>query len=251
MSLPFIIWTMRRTGGTTLTDLLMEFSDRPKLEHEPFNFNRQLGPIAKEFRTTKDVPTLKAKLREVLAQGPSIKHCYELGSNEFNRVLMELTTELGYHHIVLTRNDEVGRLLSLELAQITGVWGKHGAQDHYRAVNEGAVQLPPLNVDELLRHQRVCRNMTREVEANFARLGISPTRIAFEHVYSDPEAGRERVRAIFKVLEIVPADSGHFEAELNIALREKGQNTAAIYAAVPNLEEARAALNAAARTAEA
>ncbi|AXC49938.1 hypothetical protein DRW48_09740 [Paracoccus suum] len=245
MSLPFIIWTMRRTGGTTLTNLLMAFSDRPKLEHEPFNFDRELGPIARNFSATKDVPTLKAQLREVLAAGPSIKHCYELASTDFNRILMQLTNKLGYRHIVLTRNDEAGRLLSLELAKITGVWGKHGATDRYQAVNDGKVQLPPLDVELLLGHQRACRRMTREVEANFTRLGISPIRIAFEDIYADPEAGRERVRALCAALEIVPDDAEDFETQLMIALREKGQNTAAIYAAVPNLAEAREAVAAA------
>jgi hypothetical protein len=41
VSSPFIIWTMQRTGGTTLTDLLMSMSEHPGAEHEPFNWARK------------------------------------------------------------------------------------------------------------------------------------------------------------------------------------------------------------------
>ena len=50
MSKPFFIWMMRRTGGTSLSSLLMTMSEFQGGEHEPFNEDRQYGKYVKMFR---------------------------------------------------------------------------------------------------------------------------------------------------------------------------------------------------------
>ena len=46
---PFIIWTLRRTGGTNLATRLMALSQYPKLEHEPFNPDRVHGHVTRNW----------------------------------------------------------------------------------------------------------------------------------------------------------------------------------------------------------
>ena len=45
----FIIWTVRRTGGTRFTTKLTDMSIYPVAEHEPFNIDRMFGKITKRF----------------------------------------------------------------------------------------------------------------------------------------------------------------------------------------------------------
>ena len=72
MSYPFFIWTMQRTGGTALTDLLMQMSEHPQAEHEPFNWARkkprQFWPITEAWGNTKNEAQLNASLDEIFVR---------------------------------------------------------------------------------------------------------------------------------------------------------------------------------------
>ena len=72
MSRPFIIWTMQRTGGTALAELLMEMSEHRSAEHEPFNWAkkspRQFWPITDAWNRTRDHVALSGELDAILAR---------------------------------------------------------------------------------------------------------------------------------------------------------------------------------------
>ena len=72
MSRPFIIWTMQRTGGTALTDLLMEMSEHRSAEHEPFNWAkkspRQFWPVTDAWNKTRDRTALAGELDAILSK---------------------------------------------------------------------------------------------------------------------------------------------------------------------------------------
>src|SRR5579863_9787871 len=105
MSHPFIIWTMQRTGGTSLTDLLLEMSEHKAAEHEPFNRDRQFGAVTIAWAQTKDEEALRRALADLLAQRHLIKHTYELRDMQLNLALMEAAAR-DYRHIFLFRRDE-------------------------------------------------------------------------------------------------------------------------------------------------
>ena len=111
MSSPFLIWTMQRTGGTSLTELLMAMS-----EHEPFNWAkkqpRQFWPITEAWNTHHDADALRGALDGLFAERFLIKHCYELLSMSFNLHLMQAAVGTPYRHVVLRRRDEPSRLVS-------------------------------------------------------------------------------------------------------------------------------------------
>jgi len=246
VSYPYIIWTMRRTGGTTLAGLLATLSEHPGVAHEPFNPDRLFGAIATAWGQDPDPDRLRGELAEVLARNPVIKHCYELHPAAFNEILLEVATGLGYRHMVLDRRAEIDRILSLELAKITGVWGPQEAEDAYARIARGEQVLDEIPVAQATNHMRSCAAARTRLADQFAAHGVDPHVIYFEDVYATPEtkAGILRVYAALQFLEIDPKAHPKTYGMITDALANKGQKSHRIMDAVPNIAEVRAALEA-------
>lgn len=242
-----MIWTLRRTGGTTLTAFINSLSEFPTVEHEPFNLSRHFGAVTQAWRDTKDEDELRLNLMAALADRPLIKHCCELVPNEVNACLMQVTTELGYRHVILRRDDEVGRILSLELAKLSGVWGKRGSYKTYEKIKSGELELGPVETMGAVEHLIFCNDLMQDVSAGLAELGVVPFEAVFEDIYGTepPERGRRRVRQLLRFLDIDPREHKRYGARLREALEKKGQNSARVMDLVPNIKAARSALQAA------
>lgn len=245
MSSPYIIWTLRRTGGTTLAGLLSVLSEHPTAQHEPFNPERVFGSVVSGWFQHNDEARLRADLMQVLEKRPLIKHCYELLPDAFNRVLLEVTLELGYAQVILDREAEVDRILSLELARQTGAWGKQEAWRVFQALENGTREMEPIDVAGAAHHLRVCQEYRSKVQALFDSHGVAPFVVYFEEVYSDPQAGRKMVADLLAYLQIDPNSHADYEALLTEALMRKGQKSGRILEYVPNIAAARAQLAAA------
>lgn len=245
MSAPYIIWTMQRTGGTTLAALFAGLSEYQGIQHEPFNPERVLHWIHQNWLESRDPDKLRADLAKGLANTPLIKHCYELMPPELNRALMEVSSSLGYRHIILDRRAEPKRILSLELAKLTGAWGKQEAGKIYRSIEAGDVQLEAMDQARAMHHMAVCQSKRRELSDLLDSLSQTAFVIYFEDVYTDPEAGRRRIRDLVDFLEIKVDALDDYETRVNDALLKRGQNSSRIMESVPNIDEVRAALDAA------
>lgn len=251
LSSPFLIWTFRRTGGTTLTDLMMDLSEHPRVDQEPFNWDRCFGDVAKTWFETQDAARLEADLNRVLEGKPLIKHCHELHPDAFNDALMAAAERHGYRQMVLDRRDEVGRILSLELAQMTGAWGKMGSAERYARVERGEDVLPPIDIPAAIGHMRLCQERRLALRARIAASGLTVRVALFEDLYMSPiEDGRPRMRAILQYFGLIENDPGGIRQRITQALRWRGQDSARILPFVPNIEDARAALAAEAEAQE-
>ncbi|SMP05492.1 hypothetical protein [Shimia sagamensis] len=235
MSTPFVIWTMQRTGGTTLTTLLKSFSEYPSLQHEPFNVERKLGWILQNWGANRDTAKMQSDISAALSDRPIIKHCYELVPEALNLALMKATSELGYRHIILDRRAEDLRILSLELAKQTGAWGKTAAEDVYRDIKSGEKTLAPLSLQQALDHLDRCHTRRLSLAKQMKESGLSPLVVHFEDVYTDPIAGKKRVREILSFVELNPLDFQNGRQRVAKALRTQGQNTESIMDLLPNL----------------
>ncbi|MDP2086266.1 MAG: hypothetical protein Q8K20_13785 [Gemmobacter sp.] len=243
MSIPFVIWTFRRTGGTTLTDLMMDLSEHPRIDQEPFNWDRCFGAVSKHWFETRDTARLEADLDALLADTPLIKHCHELHPDGFNDALFAAAHRHGYRQLVLDRRDEVGRMLSLELAQMTGAWGKMGSAERYARVERGDDVLPPIDIPAALGHMRLCQARRHALRARIDAAGVPVPVVLFEDLYTCPiEEGRPRVRAILQDLGLTRNDPAGVRQRITQALRWRGQGSARILPFVPNLDAARDAL---------
>ncbi|MFD0859916.1 hypothetical protein [Roseovarius aquimarinus] len=240
MSEPYLIWTMRRTGGTTLASLLASLSEHPKIEHEPFNHDRALGHVFLRFKETGDEAMLRAMLRECLGARPLIKHCHELKPAAFNLALLQVACSLGYRQVVLDRRNEIDRILSLELAALTGAWGGAEARRIYPAIEAGTQTLPAMDLPRLLREMTHCHLRRRELAEMMRQIGAAPFVVYFEDIYAEHAQGRALIERLLAFLGIDPAEHEGYERLVEEALLRRGQNSARIMDAVPNLAEMKA-----------
>lgn len=239
MTTPIMIWTFRRTGGTTLTDLMQERSEHPVADQEPFNWDRGFGWVSQAWAEHRDPARLRADLDRVLADHPTIKHCMEMQSEPFNTQLFEAATAAGYRHMMLDRRDEVSRLLSLELARQTGAWGKMGSEERYARVERGELVLEAADIPELVAHLRLCHARRRQLRDTARARAIPLREVFFEDIYADPDRGRALIHDILADYGLdLPGDAA-LEARITVALVHRGQNSARMLGWLPNLAELR------------
>ena len=231
-----------------MTGLVNTLSEHPVVQHEPFNEERVFGHVSKAWRENNDHDRLISNIEAALAPRPLIKHCYELVAPEVNKALMEISTRMGYRHVVLDRRAEVDRILSLELAKITGVWGKVGSFKIYEEVEAGTRSLGPIDIAEAVAHLRFCQQRRADVHAQLKALDEPYFEVFFEDVYSDFESGRVKVRKLLKYLEIDTKTYRGYAQKLTDALKRQGQNSARVIDLVPNVAQARTELSAALAT---
>jgi hypothetical protein len=239
MSRPFFIWTMRRTGGTSLTDLLMELSEHRKMQHEPFLADRQLGMITRRF-FQKGGASVRKPLEEVFAQGSLIKHCYEILGRDFNDTILDVLTEFReYRHIFLLRRDETARMLSLMLALQTDVWGKHGSEKVYEAIRQGTHALQPFDLKRMREEEAAAIRETGHIKELLTQKGIEYTTVYFEELYVGERQQRmKRVRNLLKFLEFGPEVFQEKRDRIRHTLFHRSQKSRSVMEYVPNLQEA-------------
>jgi hypothetical protein len=194
---PFIIWTLRRTGGTNLTRHLVNRSGLRGVEHEPFNPGRIFGHVTDAWKQGKDKALLAEQMRAVCARRNIIKHTVELAPQELSEALVECSAEFGYRHLFLYRRTARDRLLSLHFAQRSGVWGPKGAAT--RKVDETAVFGDALPAQKLADHERVCNQRLQKLWDALSRRTPAPIALAFEDVYAVPQ--EQAARALQPVLD--------------------------------------------------
>jgi hypothetical protein len=134
---PFLILTLRRTGGTATTGIVGRISRYRTIQHEPFNIDRLFGHIHAAFATHGDTTALFQSMERALERKSNIKHCIELVPYALTAELINVCSSLGYKFILLTREDEVKRQSSLALALSTSDWGPKGRRDIYTEIVSG------------------------------------------------------------------------------------------------------------------
>jgi hypothetical protein len=247
VSLPFILWTMQRTGGTSLTDLLMAMSEHKSAEHEPFNWRthkpRQFGHVAQQWVETRDHAALETALSGILAERYLIKHCYELHGALFNSRVVRAAAKTDYRHILLFRRDELSRLVSKFIAEANGTWFQDYAAKVYAGILAGKRSIKPLPVDSVVKHFEHCRSVTAQLRELLYRFNVPTREIYYEDLYLGDRAARlARLNDLFEFIGFTPETIAVHHTDIEEKIFSGGQNTADVMPFVPNLEEVKAAL---------
>jgi len=249
MSKPFFIWTMRRTGGTSLTDMLMKISEYKTIDHEPFLLERELGYVTKMFmaldqeRRTEKIEHI---LENVFDQQVLIKHCYEILGAEFNRALVEtLAQRSDYKHIFLLRKDEVARMLSLMLALQTDVWGKHGSEAIYQMIHSGEKSLKPFDLNTVAKEEKISIESTEYIKSILEKKNIEFLPVFFEDLYTGKRENRiSKLETLFSFLEFGQEQIIPHQKLIEHTLFNRSQKSHSVLNAVPNLEEVKSFISA-------
>lgn len=240
MRAPILLWTMQRTGGTTLANLLHYLRGEGECFHEPFNLDRVHGGITARWNAERNAEKLLVSLGEALGSRPVVKHCFENASiePEMNDALLRVSTRLGYRHVVLHRRDEMGRILSRELAIATDAWGKMEAGAIYAELRSGVRKLPEIDVEGCIHHIRYCHARRREVERMFRQASAEAFVLDFETLYTSYERGRREIADLLEFAGIGGTAQGK-ELLIEDFLKNKGQDSAPMLTLFPNYETAR------------
>ena len=249
MSRPFIIWTMQRSGGTALTELLMEMSEHRSAEHEPFNWARknprQFWPIADAWNKTRDAEALAGGLEAVFSANFLLKHCYELLAMPFNEHLMQAAAKTHYRHVHLLRRDEQGRLLSKFVAEAQGTWFRDYARKVFAEIADGTRRLEPVPIADMVTHYRLCRNATETVAGWLAELGPDARRVYFEDLYDgERDARLANIHGLLRFLGFTDSEIERHGRLIDAKMFHAGQRTRDTVATyLPNYREACQALS--------
>lgn len=234
---PFIIWTFRRTGGTSLRSIFFWLSPFAAWQDEAFNRDRELGSLTRDFENSSDKSALNNAITQVVAQRKNLKHCIEVVPYEITSSLLRHSAAAGYQHLILLRLNEVDRQISLALAKATNAWGPTEATQAYNEIFEGKRKLPALNIAQI----------RRELDRDAAALGrlmrlmllhdISYNITFFERLYTGDFANRvAEVRRIARLLGLSRAET-EADSAFSAALMQRSQGTQRILEFVPNLSE--------------
>jgi hypothetical protein len=250
VSHPFIVWTLQRTGGTSLTELLMAMSEHKSADHEPFNWRhhkpRQFGHIARNWVETKDDAALDTALTEIFAARFLIKHCYELHGTLFSSRLVRAAARTNYRHVLLLRRDELSRLVSKYIAEANGTWFKDYAAKVYTRILARERAIAPLPIGSLVKHFTHCRRVTAQLRELFYLFNVDTREIYYEDLYLGDRAARlSQLNDLFEFIGFTPETIAAHQPDIEEKIFTSGQNTADVMPFVPNLEKVRNALAAA------
>jgi hypothetical protein len=196
---PFVIWTLQRTGGTNLTQRLIELSGLRSAEHEPFNPGRQHGRIVQHWLQHHDATALDQAVAGVAARGEVIKHCVEMVPPDVNRALAKASSAAGYGHLFLYRKQALSRLLSLHFANVSGIWGPQMNPGSFPALHE--LERRVLPVSKLAAHEQRCAAALKLAWQELLALDQVPVALAYEDLY----AAASRSDALGCLSRLLPA----------------------------------------------
>lgn len=200
--------------------------------HEPFNARRQYGHVVKSARNQ---AALLDALRGSDAIAHHMKHCFEMVPKFVNPVLLSVTEEARYVHLRLRRVDEVARLESLAVAQITGAYAPRS--EAYDRVLAGNV--PALDIDAFVARAARCRAASTEMDR--ALLSFNPIDIAFEDFYY----GGDLSASASSLVKALQERGIEVRGELNVGMLHAKQGTEQVSSRAPNIAEFRAAIRSA------
>jgi|TARA_B110000902_G_scaffold267253_1_gene359555 thymidylate synthase len=214
---PFIIWTLRRSGGTNLSTALFEASDFSGVQHEPYNKGRMFGYIQDNWEAQQKPQVLVNEIAKTLAGRPLIKHCAEIIPMAVNMALISESKKMGYKHLFLYRENAKDRLLSLNFAQLTNVWGKEKIPE---SGMPGAVFNQNTPVERLISHEEKCRKTLTNLHQTLIETKQDVACLSFEQLYS--RRADEARKELLRVIKFLELKEGFFTEEVLSNILNRG-----------------------------
>jgi hypothetical protein len=223
-----LIWALRRSASSNLTQRLVELAGQPRVEHEPFGKPHLHANVVRHWRSSGDRSALLAGVGKVCDAWPMLKHCPETVPDEVSLALLDEACQRGYRHLFLYRRNPADRLLSLRFAQLTGVWGKKNASKS--KIDTERLFAEPLPVEAMVAHEARCNLLLQRLWDRLIQRGVQPTAQAFEDIFQidDSELAASRLKALVAALGVdaSPQALDNFVAE---TLKRGDQGTRAAY----------------------
>lgn len=228
----FIIWTLRRTGGTNLAvHLGVDYK-----YHEPFNSDRVFGGVQNAYRRDGDQQAASEAIERIASMGVCFKHCVETVPWELSEKIARHSTKMGYKHIFLFRREPQGRVLSLHFAEVFDIWGRKQKEERADPEIEGKVQSTHLPVADLVGKEMRDREVLKRVFDFLVDLGSTPAIAVFEDIYNSFDQAVS-IGIFHRLCGFVNSKKSPTEAEVRRVLFHGAQGTRDKYSLFPNYQD--------------
>ncbi|PIB25653.1 hypothetical protein BFP76_00525 [Amylibacter kogurei] len=232
---PWLIITMQRCGGTSLSQFLDACSPHDTAQDEPFLRSRQYGFTTQRHRENPDVDRLKDDLGSVLKKRENIKHCICTAHPDITNILLDLAQELNRPVIMLMRHDEIARFRSLMIAKSTKLWFRNRPKifnTRVQKLKSGEVTAKPINLEKVASRLIHFMELKAQTLAHIEHIGLSPIRIFYEDFYRPETLAQNAIDLANRLgMECAP-DAPHLKRLMNI---DPNKHRADIEKLPPNL----------------
>ncbi len=224
----FFIWTVRRTGGSSLKRSLEYISECPVIEAEAFNSDRMLGYDNNEEK-------LLQRFEEIRGKHYCIKHCWELHEPKYNQMILDYAKQEKYRFILLTRKNILEMLISLELAYQTKVWGRNqiGNLSNYEQR-----YFAPLNINRMKKNYENHQESVKKYRNQFNQDKLPWIEVVHEKLYKGSK--QERFGYFKSLCEFLDISQDKINDQYDLLrdeLMNQKQNNFKIYSKIPNINE--------------
>jgi hypothetical protein len=243
---PIIIWTLRRTGGTSLADFLFTSSKFKSIQDEPFNIERVWGDLTYDLKDHLRTPVEEWNLglfRERIAvycnKKHNIKHAIDNTPFLVTKYLLEVSQEVGYKHIVLLRKNQFQRILSLIIAQQT-TWKLGRTPDIvFPKIINGELEMQEISFENISQFFDSSINMIGRLYEELHQNDVEYYSVYFEELYSDKLSKHERLTNATKILDYLNIEQ-YDPSLLDRNIFKSSENTQSVYDYISNYDQLKA-----------
>jgi LPS sulfotransferase NodH len=221
----FLIWTVQRTGSTSLSNILQTITGQ-KILHEPFNSNRLLA-----YNNDEEVFLLQ--LEKLRSDSICFKHCWNVHSLQVNQSILDVTIDESYKILLLYRKNNLAREISRQLAKKTGIWG-HGSLSSNQVDIEQ--NLSSFNIKQMKKSMDIYLDELKKYRNYLIANHSCFLEISYEDLFEGTlEKRLKNLNIITGFLDI--CSDGKNQNKINDWLMNYKQNTEKEYSKISNLKE--------------
>lgn len=227
MTKPFVIWTVQRTGSTSLANMLTLLSGEV-VHHEPFNQDRFLS-------YQKEQNKLLESLEELKERQLNFKHCWNVHPNWCNDLILDFVLKENYSVILLYRQNMLKVQLSKELAKQTGIWGK---KEKLQVNN--VITLQPIDITTLKTAIDTYKTQLNKYRDRFENNSYSYQEVCFENLFEERSSFTEKLQYLGEICQFLAIDTNSFaqnKDKLYQQLVDNKQNDTQDYEKIPNFKK--------------
>ena len=114
----------------------------------------------------------------------------------------------------------------------------------YQGILDGQIDLPEIDVDEAVKHLKVCRRRRQEMRIHFAEQEVNPLLVFYEDLFLDVESSRcrEKLNNIIRYVLCQDYEDSLAEKTAFETVQDRQQHTSDILPFFPNFNAAKSEL---------
>ncbi len=215
--------------------LIEKLSPCESVQHEPFNVDRVYGKVSRNYQENFDFKQLADDIQGIVALRVNIKHCIELVPVPVTMELVEAAPKEGYRIVLWNRENQFLRVVSLFLAEQTGMWENNGRDRLARKLTAGLASTQPIPPAAFLKQSRNDATMWNNTIGFLEQTGIPFAYGTYENIYQ-PNPNKDHLISLLTQLGIVVAPD---HPRIRAFVSARPERPSEIAESIPNIAKLR------------